>query len=111
MKVVLEYYEQSIDKDNLLRVALEVDQYMHGRMLSNIQSYDMMDNFKYKQIVQLLEVMKETFGFNEDLHGLIKNSITEANFLLAKTSMEYKAFLDPYANNSDYFDESIRSQR
>lgn len=25
MKVVLEYYEQSIDKDNLLRVALEVD--------------------------------------------------------------------------------------
>ena len=113
MKIVLEYFEQASDKDNLLRVALDVEEFMYGRMMSNIQSYDLMDNTKYKQIDKLLEVMRETFGYNEDLNGMIKHSITEANFILAKKSMDYKAFMDPFANNSegDYFNESIRSNR
>jgi hypothetical protein len=83
-KTVLEYYQQATDKDNPLRTTLFIDDYMHGRMANSIQSYDLMDNKKYKEIDELLVIMKETFGYNEEIMGLIRSSLTEANLMLAK---------------------------
>jgi hypothetical protein len=39
---------------------------MFGRIMNDIQSYDYIDNEKYKRIEKLLEIMKETFGFEAD---------------------------------------------
>jgi len=60
----LEYYNQSIDKDNPMRAQMSIDDNMHGRMLNSLQSYDLMDNKKYKNLEALLDAMRETFGFN-----------------------------------------------
>jgi len=66
-----------------------------------------MDNQKYKDIDQLLDLMSETFGFNEDLGGLVKNSISQPNW---KTqSMEQKRLIDPNQTNQDLFNATIRS--
>ena len=54
IKTVLEYYHQATDKNNPLRDHIELDPEMHGRLISKIQSYDLMDNQKYKDIDQLL---------------------------------------------------------
>jgi len=67
IKTVLEYYKQSIDKDNPMRAEMSIDVNMHGRMLNSLQSYDIMDNKKYKNLEALLEAMKETFGYNQDI--------------------------------------------
>ena len=64
IKTVLEYYKQSIDKDNPMRAQMSIDDNMHGRMLNSLQSYDLMDNKKYKNLEALLEAMRETFGYN-----------------------------------------------
>ena len=37
---------------------------MHGKVMNEIISYDLMDNEKYRRIEYLLSVMKETFGFD-----------------------------------------------
>lgn len=76
IKTVLEYYNQATDKNNPLREQIQLEDGMYGRFLSKVQSYDLMDNQKYKDIDQLLDLMSETFGFNEDLGGLVKNSIS-----------------------------------
>uniref|UniRef100_A0A7S3IM19 Uncharacterized protein n=1 Tax=Strombidium inclinatum TaxID=197538 RepID=A0A7S3IM19_9SPIT len=117
IKTVLEYYNQSIDKDNPLRDGCIVDEAMHGRMQNTIHSYDLMDNPKYKRIDRLLDIMQETFGFNEEIHGLIKTSITEADFLLAKSSIEMKKILserneNPTTNDQDQSkNSSMRSDQ
>ena len=67
IKTVLEYYQQATDKDNPLRTTLFIDDYMRGRMANSIQSYDLMDNKKYRDIDELLFIMKETFGYNAEL--------------------------------------------
>ena len=76
IKTVLEYYQQATDKNNPLRDHIELESSMYGCILSKVQSYDLMDNQKYKDIDQLLDLMSETFGFNEDISGLVKNSIS-----------------------------------
>lgn len=66
---------------------------MYGRLLSKVQSYDLMDHKKYRNIDKLLDLMSETFGFNEDLGGLVKNSISQPTW---KTqSLEQKRLIDP----------------
>jgi hypothetical protein len=111
IKTVLEYYQQATDKDNALRSTLFIDDYMHGRMINSIQSYDLMDNTKYKEIDELLLIMKETFGYNEEIQGLIKTSLTEANFMLAKRSVDLRALMDHQAPhvNFDADEQSIKS--
>jgi len=98
IKTVLEYYHQATDKNNPLRDHIELDPGMHGCLLSKIQSYDLMDNQKYKDIDQLLEVMSETFGFNEDLTDLVKNSISQPRILKDK-SYEQRRLIDPNMTN------------
>ena len=39
---------------------------MFGRMMNEINSYDYLDNEKYKRIEKMLEIMKETFGFEQE---------------------------------------------
>mmetsp|Transcript_14014 Transcript_14014/g.23808 ORF Transcript_14014/g.23808 Transcript_14014/m.23808 type:complete len:888 (-) Transcript_14014:196-2859(-) len=90
INTVLEYYNQAVDKSNPNGQEIAIDQSMYGRMFGGIQSYDLMDNIKYKRIQNLLALMNETFGFNEDLNGLISSSITEADFLRAKKSFYAK---------------------
>lgn len=77
---------------------MSIDDNMHGRMLNSLQSYDLMDNKKYKNLEALLEAMKETFGYNQDLQGLVKQSLSEANYMLAKKSADFKRMI---ANNSN----------
>lgn len=102
MKTVCEYYKQAIDKDNPIRATLSIDDSMHGRMgAGNIQSYDLMDNPRYKELDQLLIVMKETFGYNEDIAGLVKQSLTEANFMLNKKSMDLKRLITAVKQQGD----------
>ena len=66
-------------------------------MANSIQSYDLMDNQKYRDIDELLVIMKETFGYNAELQGMIKSSIREADFMLAKRSVEIRHMLDQKA--------------
>ena len=98
MKTVLEYYSQATDKNNPLRDHIEPDPAMHGCLISKIQSYDLMDHQKYRDIDQLLEVMAETFGFNEDLTDLVKNSISQPKILRDK-SYEQRRLIDPNMTN------------
>ena len=39
---------------------------MHGRIKNIYQTYDYLDNEKYKRIELLLEIMQETFGFGKE---------------------------------------------
>ena len=50
MKTILEYYQQSIDRNNPMRVTMSIDDGMKGTMINTIQSYDLMDNKKYSEI-------------------------------------------------------------
>ena len=50
MKTILEYYQQSIDRNNPMRVTMSIDDAMKGRMINTIQSYDLMDNKKYSEL-------------------------------------------------------------
>ena len=38
---------------------------MFGRIMNEIQSYDYLDNAKYQKIQRLLNILKETFGYDE----------------------------------------------
>ena len=58
-------------------MALDLDDEMHGQLISDIQSYDPMDNKKYKQIQNLLVFMKEYFGFNEELMSTLQNKLKD----------------------------------
>lgn len=41
---------------------------MLGRIMNELQTYDYMENDKYKKIGTLIHIMKETFGYEiEDL--------------------------------------------
>jgi len=59
-------YDKATNKDNAERVQnlTQIDDQMLGRVMNEIQSYDYMDNEKYHRIEKLLEIMKETFGFD-----------------------------------------------
>lgn len=75
IKTVVEYYRQATDKDNPIRGACDYEESLDGRLVKGIQSYDLMDNQKYKDIDRLLDFMNESFGFNEDLLLQVKNSL------------------------------------
>lgn len=41
-----------------------LDKEMMGKIMNEVQSYDYLDNIKYKRIEYLLSIMNETFGFD-----------------------------------------------
>ena len=65
VKVVYDYFSQAIDKHNPRRGEQSLDPEMFGRMGTSIQSYDYMDNPKYKDLERVLLVIKETFGHKD----------------------------------------------
>ena len=75
IKTVVEYYRQATDKDNPIRGACDYEESLDGRLVKGIQSYDLMDNQKYKDIDRLLDFMNESFGFNEDILLQVRNSL------------------------------------
>lgn len=40
---------------------------MHGRFINQLQSYDYLDNDKYKKVERLMEILSDTFGFISNL--------------------------------------------
>ena len=63
-----EIYSKAANPHNPERLAYraKLETAMFGRIMNEIQSYDYIDNEKYKQIEKLLEIMKETFGFESE---------------------------------------------
>mmetsp|Transcript_1146 Transcript_1146/g.2101 ORF Transcript_1146/g.2101 Transcript_1146/m.2101 type:complete len:420 (+) Transcript_1146:3595-4854(+) len=90
IKAVNQYFNFASDKDNPLRFAMELDRALLGQILNQISSYDFMDNPKYKQINKLLIVLNETFGYSEDLYGLIRTSITDGYKALSRKQVELR---------------------
>jgi hypothetical protein len=43
---------------------------MLGRFINELQSYDYLDNEKYKKIEKLMEILNDTFGFLSNLEKL-----------------------------------------
>lgn len=84
IKVVYDYFSQGIDKDNPLRGYLSIDEHMFGKMGTTIQSFDIMENPKYRDVDHLLVMMRETFGYNKDLKSLVRAALIDKNLLMAK---------------------------
>jgi hypothetical protein len=62
-------YDKAVDIENSEKQIYwdKLDKEMHGRIMNEYKSYDLMDNEKYRRIEYLLSVMQETFGF--DMEG------------------------------------------
>lgn len=67
-----EVYDKATDKDNAEKSLYmeKIEDEMHGRIMNQYKSYDLMDNEKYQRIEYLLSVMQETFGFDLDAAGI-----------------------------------------
>lgn len=64
---LFDLYDKATNKDNADKAKYipHIDmKEMHGKVMNEIISYDLMDNEKYRRIEYLLSVMKETFGFD-----------------------------------------------
>jgi len=72
---LFELYDAGTNQDNADREIYkgQLDAAMHGRIMNPYQSYDYLDNDKYKRIEKLLDIMQETFGFakGEDVESLV----------------------------------------
>lgn len=68
INALYELWDAGTNKDNAERDAYsgQLDKDMHGRIMSEYQTYDYLDNDKYKRIEQLLDIMQETFGFGKE---------------------------------------------
>lgn len=64
--LLYDIYEKATDNDNAekFKYANMLDKEMMGKIMNEVQSYDYLDNNKYKRIEYLLSIMNETFGFD-----------------------------------------------
>ena len=60
IKAVKNHYNKATDWDNPNREKYKITDEMNGRIVGNVMSYVLMDNEKYHEIEELLEVMEET---------------------------------------------------
>ena len=58
IKAVKNLYHQATDWDNPNRDKYKVQDEMHGRIVGNVMSYQLMDNEKYHEIEELLEILE-----------------------------------------------------
>jgi len=65
---LFELWDAGTNKDNAERDAYagQLGKNMHGRIMSVYQTFDYLDNDKYRRIEQLLDIMQETFGFAKE---------------------------------------------
>lgn len=59
IQAVREYYIKATDWDNPNRGEFKVEAEMNGRIIADTMSYNLMDNEKYKDIEELLEIMEQ----------------------------------------------------
>lgn len=69
-----DFYDKAVDIENSERQIYydKLDKEMHGRIMNEYKSYDLMDNEKYQRIEYLISVMQETFGFDYENVGADK---------------------------------------
>jgi len=74
-----DFYDKAVDIENSERQIYydKLDKEMHGRIMNEYKSYDLMDNEKYQRIEYLISVMQETFGFDYDNAGVGKAVIDQ----------------------------------
>lgn len=74
---LFEIYSKATDKDNAERAEYKshLDDGMFGGLMNEIQSYDYLDNPKYKQMQKLLKIMQETFGYDDFVENAIAVSM------------------------------------
>lgn len=68
INAVRSLYEQATNKNNPNRDQVKIEPALRGRISSNIMSYNMYDNEKYKLIEELLEAIEESFGISNELN-------------------------------------------
>lgn len=68
INALYELWDAGTNKENADRDAYSgsIFRDMHGRIKNIYQTYDYLDNEKYKRIELLLDIMQETFGFGQD---------------------------------------------
>jgi len=59
IQAVRAYYIKATDWDNPNRGEFKVEAEMNGRIIADTMSYNLMDNEKYKDIEELLEIMEQ----------------------------------------------------
>ena len=107
IKAVLKYYNSAIAQDDQAKPSpdnLIIDEQMYGRMQDTIQSYDLMDNKKYRDLESLLDIMTEAFGYNEDMHGLFKSEVFPSDLFTANQDQKTKTdnkVQKPQSNNKN----------
>ena len=68
LKALSDLFKKATDKDNAEKdkYADKIDEELVGSIISEQQSYNMMDNVKYQRVSNLLKIMQETFGIPDD---------------------------------------------
>ena len=85
INALYELWDAATNKENAERDAHSghISKDMHGRVKNIYQTYDYLDNDKYKRIELLLDIMQETFGFgieDEEDDEIIVKPFTKFNF-------------------------------
>ena len=52
-----------------------------------------MENPKYKDVDQMLVLLRETFGYDRDLKSLVRSHLIERNIQIAKQQAEAKRLM------------------
>ena len=65
IKITFMLYDRATNPEHPDRKTYTIGDSMHGRVMNEIKSYNYMDNQKYKKIKQLVDIMKETFGYDK----------------------------------------------
>lgn len=78
-------YDKATNKDNAERdnYRTGVRDDMHGRMLNEIQSYNYLENEKYKRCEKLLNIMNENFGFEDPIK--VQEKLKESEMIIVGT--------------------------
>ena len=110
VKTIAEYFNQATDKDNPARIAQDLDEVMYGRIPTEVQSYDLLDNPKYKELVTMLHYISENFGYNEDTEAIkmIRNHTTPGIIPITEGKPE-KSEREELIDNPEVFEETNRN--
>lgn len=106
VKTIAQYFNQATDKDNPARIAQDLDEVMFGRIPTEVQSYDLLDNRKYKDLASMLQLISENFGYNEDteMQKMVKHHSTPGVIPITEGKPEKSERMD----RSERFDKSER---
>jgi len=64
MQLCYGIYYDATDVNNPARDGSELKEGLIGKVANEVQSYDYLDNKKYKRIERLIEILEEDFGFD-----------------------------------------------